>query len=93
MRVSLLLLPILLATGLSPGAAEARRVPANAQALYAELDQATADYREGLLQMRRGETGPGRDARPAPLRDTRARVLLVVLSQGMTTTAAFPASA
>ena len=31
--------------------------------------------------------------RPVPLRDTRARVLLVVLSLGMTTTAAFPASA
>ena len=61
-RIPLLLVPLLLAAALVPDAVEARRVSANAQKLYDELDQATTDYRNGLLQMRRGETAPGREA-------------------------------
>ncbi len=46
---------------LLPDAADAARRSA-ADALYAELDQASTDYRAGLEQIRRGETVAGREA-------------------------------
>jgi membrane-bound lytic murein transglycosylase D len=58
---SLLLIALLSAAVLAPGPAEARRASANAQKLYDELDQATADYRNGVAQLRRGEAAPGRE--------------------------------
>lgn len=62
MRASSLLILLLATTALSPGAAEARRVSANTQKLYDELDQASSDYRAGLAQVRKGETAAGREA-------------------------------
>ena len=47
---------------LAPAAADARRVSANAQKLYDTLAQASEQYRAGVAQLRRGETGPGREA-------------------------------
>ena len=71
MRVSSALVLCLAASALVPSAAEARRVSANAQALYAELEQAGNQYRAGLDQVRRGEPAPGREA----MRTASARLL------------------
>lgn len=62
MRASSLLVLIFGACALlaAPGA-DARRVPANAQKLYDTLEQASEHYRAGVAQLRRGETGPGRE--------------------------------
>ena len=57
----LALLCLAFALVLSPGA-EARRVPKNAQKLYDQLDQASEQYRAGVAQLRKGESGPGREA-------------------------------
>ena len=63
MRASSLLLLLFGACALlSAPVAEARRVSANAQKLYDTLDQASEQYRAGVAQLRRGETGPGREA-------------------------------
>src|SRR5688572_30680952 len=70
MRASPLLILFLAASALSPGHAEARRVSANTQKLYDELDQASTDYRAGLAQLRKGETAAGREA----VRDASARL-------------------
>jgi len=63
MRASSLLVLLFGACALfsAPGA-EARRVSANAQKLYDSLDQAGEQYRAGVDQLRRGETGAGREA-------------------------------
>jgi membrane-bound lytic murein transglycosylase D len=54
-----------------PVPAEARRVSANAQRLHDGLEQSTAQYREGLAQLRRGEVDAGREA----MRQASARML------------------
>ena len=72
MRPLSLLFPLIAACGLvfSP-VADARRVSANAQKLYDTLTQASDDYRAGVDQVRKGETGPGREA----IRKASARML------------------
>ena len=40
---------------------QARRVPANAQKLYDTLDQASAQYRDGVSQLRKGQAREGRE--------------------------------
>ena len=70
MRASPLLILFLAASALSPGHAEARRVSANTQKLYDELERASTDYRAGLAQVRKGETAAGREA----VRDASARL-------------------
>lgn len=62
MRATSLLILLVASAALVSGDAEARRVSANAQKLYDELDQASAAYQAGLEQIRRGETVPGREA-------------------------------
>lgn len=46
---------------LSAPAAEARRVSANVQKLYDTLAESSESYRDGVVQLRKGETGPGRE--------------------------------
>ena len=63
MRASSLLFLLIGACALvSSPAADARRVPANAQKLYDTLASASDDYRAGVAQLRKGESGPGREA-------------------------------
>lgn len=68
--LSLLCLALVLSGGLST-VVQAARVPANAQRLYDGLDEATAQYREGLAQLRRGEVDAGRES----MRQASARML------------------
>jgi len=65
------LLGLALVAALLPAAAEARRVPANAQKLYDELEQASDRFREGLDQLAGGDAVPGRES----VREASARLL------------------
>lgn len=63
MRAAPLLILVLASLSLlSAPAAEARRVPANAQKLYDVLERASEQHRAGVEQLRRGETAQGREA-------------------------------
>lgn len=66
-----LLLGLALVVALHPVPAEARRVPANAQKLYDELEAASERFREGLDLLAGGEAVPGREA----VREASARLL------------------
>lgn len=65
-------LGLLLACFLLPAShAWAARVPANVQALYSQLDDASDDYRAGRDQVQRGQAKQGREA----MRQASARML------------------